>query len=112
VVQGGWVPVAWAPHEWTVPEGAKWFYNIGAHLGKFAGSPPILASKVQLFADGKLMPQNVVYKVVEGRIFWMDFDATLVSGYPKVGNAPWATDYVDLDNPGGGGMDMNIVIFS
>jgi hypothetical protein len=112
VVQGGWVPVAWAPHAWEVPEGAKWFYNIGAHLGRFSGAPPLLPSKIQMFANGTLLPPDVVYKVVDGRIYWMDFDATLVSGYPKVGNAPWATDYADLDSPGGGGMDMNIVIFT
>lgn len=99
--EGGWLPVEFLPARFTAPTGARFWYNV-AYYPKLQREFP-LRSPVdvhQLRLNGTILPYGQVYVIDGNTIYWLDFDPEDVPGWPKIGNAPWALDYVDRSSAG------------
>jgi hypothetical protein len=101
----GWLPASMAPASWTVPLGAKFFYNMAQDATLTQNWPlPEPLSGNMLFRDGVQLPYGVTHVFTKDAIWWMSFDPATVPGYSPSGalngNAPWPTDYLGQDTPG------------
>jgi hypothetical protein len=111
----GWLPVAQVPGHFIdpVPADTKFFYNIDKHSELKAlfplGDP--LNTHV-LSHEGKKLPYGITgaYQLTRDTIYWNDFVPGVFSEYGVVGNAPWAVDYVDRNNPGEA-IDLTLLVF-
>lgn len=100
----GWLPIAALPADKItepVPTSAKFWINLAFYpklRARLASAAPY--DRHFLVLNGTTLPYGVAYRITADTIYWLDFPPASVPGFPTAGNAPWAPDYVDLENVG------------
>lgn len=100
----GWLPIEALPHDKitaAVPASAKFWLNLTFYpqlRRRLATAAPY--DRHGLTLNGVTLPYGIAYSINADAIYWLDFPPTSVPGFPTAGNAPWATDYADMQNTG------------
>jgi hypothetical protein len=110
----GWLPVSLRPASFQepTPVGALFWLNWASNPNLVQywplGAP---LPNHQLILNGVILPYGVAYVITNDALYWLDFNPDSIANYPKTGNAPWPTDYVNVSSPGTDIPSLQLSIF-
>lgn len=117
VTQTGWLSVSQLGPGARVPNGARFYYNIGVDGGLQKHWPPLKPFEGNmLIRNGIMLPYGIAWVLTDETVWWLDFDPATLARYQQFGSAqdastPWSTQYVSRSNPGPTPTILTLVLF-